>query len=149
MSYAELLKGRVSIPSQIYFITTVTSNRIAYFSDFHLARLTVAEMRRLDEEGYVQSIAWVLMPDHLHWLIQLSEKQGLSKVAQRFKARSAQSLNKSLQRKGAIWQKAYYDHAVRREEDLQEIVDYIIANPLRKGLVSRIEDYPLWDSIYL
>jgi REP element-mobilizing transposase RayT len=149
MPYGNLLKGRVSLSGQIYFVTTVTENRVAYFADFSLARTVIDEMRKLGREGFVQSLAWVLMPDHLHWLLQLGEGKELSKVLRLFKGRSARRINEALQRNGPVWQKAFYDHAVRKEEAIEEIVKYVIANPIRKGLASRIEDYPLWDSIYL
>jgi len=41
------------------------------------------------------------------------------------------------------------DHALRTDENLLNVARYIIANPLRAGLVTRIGDYPLWDSIWL
>ncbi len=107
--------------------------------------MVVTEMRRLDEEGLVRSIAWVLMPEHLHWLMQIGETQELSKVVKLFKARSARQINRTLQRKGSVWQRAYYDHAIRKEENIHEIAKYIIANPLRRGLVSGIEKYSFWD----
>lgn len=149
MPYSELLKGRHSQPSRIYFITTVILNRTPYFTDFNLGRLIVNEMRRLDEEKLVQSIAWVLMPEHLHWLLQLGEEKILSEVIKMFKGRSARALNRSLQRQGPIWQKSYYDHAIRKEEDIQEIARYIVVNPLRRGLVTDIGQYSFWDAIWL
>lgn len=106
-------------------------------------------MRVLHESGAVNSLAWVVMPDHVHWLFQLGETGTLSLVAKSFKARSAQRVNRYLDRQGALWQKAFYDHAVRKEEDIQGIARYIVANPLRAGLAENIGDYPLWDAIWL
>ena len=68
-------------------------------------------MRVLHESGAVSSLAWVVMPDHVHWLFQLGEAQTLSSVVKSFKARSAQRVNRYLNRQGALWQKAFYDHA--------------------------------------
>lgn len=59
------------------------------------------------------------------------------------KGRSAHAIGKP------IWQANYHDHAVRKEEDLKEIARYIVANPLRAKLVSRIGDYSLWDAVWL
>lgn len=44
--------------------------------------------------------------------------------------------------KGKCMQRSFYDHVVRREEDLREIARYILDNPVRRGLVERAEDYP-------
>jgi len=48
-----------------------------------------------------------------------------------------------------LWQKGYFDRALRREEDLKAMARYIVANPLRAGLVEHIGQYPLWDAIWL
>jgi len=150
MPYVDLTKGRYSENGRAYFITTVLAERERrYFGDFSCARLVVAEMRVLHESGAVNSLAWVVMPDHVHWLFQLGETETLSSVAKSFKARSAQRVNRYLDRQGALWQKAFYDHAVRKEEDIQGIARYIVANPLRAGLAENIGDYPLWDAIWL
>ncbi len=89
------------------------------------------------------------MPDHAHWLIQLGEKDTLSQVINRIKSSSARLANHSLDRQGKLWQAAYYDHAVRAEEDLRNMARYIVANPLRAGLVQRIHDYPFWNAVWV
>ena len=150
MSYKNLLKGRHSETGRIYFITTILANREArIFNDLVCGRKVVLEMKRLHDENQVNSLAWVIMPDHLHWLFQLEDQQQLSNILQLFKGRSARSINIHLQRKGSIWQKAYYDHALRKEEDIKQVARYIIANPLRSGLVNEINNYSLWDACWL
>jgi REP element-mobilizing transposase RayT len=150
MPYDDLRIGRYSETNRLYFVTTVINNRNdAIFRDFFCARLVVNEMRYLHKSGKVGSIAWVIMPDHLHWLFQLKEQDSLPNVMKQLKARSAQNINQYLNKTGAVWQRAYYDHALRKEEDIKEVSRYIVANPLRAGLVSYINDYPLWDAIWL
>ena len=146
MPYDDLRKGRFSQSSYVYSVTTVTMGRAPLFSDIRCGRLVVAEMRRLHDETVLESLAWVLMPDHLHWLFQLGETANLSGAMKLFKARSARTLNQYLHKSGSIWQKAYYDHALRHDEDLRTTADYIIANPVRAGLVSNIGEYSLWDT---
>jgi hypothetical protein len=51
-------------------------------------------------------------------------------------------------RPGPVWQPGYHDHALRREEDLVTVSRYLVANPLRAGLVAYIGNYPLWDAIW-
>jgi len=149
MTYQNLTKGRVSLPWQEYHITTVTWNRQTWFADFHVARIVIAEMRRIHDTKILSSLAWVLMPDHLHWLFQLNDNATLSATINLFKGRSSRAVNQFLGRNGNVWQRAFYDHAIRKEEDLQAIARYIVGNPLRKGLVDRIGDYPYWDAIWL
>lgn len=106
-------------------------------------------MRTLQESGAVNSFAWVVMPDHVHWLFQLGDEKNLSKVIQAFKPRSAHRVNKCLNRQEPLWQKSFHDHAIREEEDIKQIARYIVANPLRAKLVEAIDDYPLWDAAWL
>lgn len=150
MPYDDLRKGRFSEQRRAYFITTVLHERERrYFADFFCARCVVKEMRVLHDAAAVNSLAWVVMPDHIHWLFQLGDSMGLSAVVKRFKACSAHQVNRYLGRQGAVWQKGFYDHALREGEALQDIARYIVANPLRAGLVAHIGDYPLWDAVWL
>jgi putative transposase len=66
-----------------------------------------------------------------------------------FKGRTALRVNRRLGRVGPRWQKTYYDHALRAEEDLRAQARYIVANPLRAGLVTDIGQYPHWDAVWL
>ena len=145
----DLLKGRVSRTGQIYHITTTTEGRRPLFRDFDCARLVISEMRRLEEQNLLHSIAWVLMPDHLHWLIQLQGPISMSTIIKVLKGRSARQLGFCLNGNQAIWQKGFHDHALRREEDIRKVARYIVANPLRAGLVEQIGDYPFWDAQWL
>lgn len=58
-------------------------------------------------------------------------------------------VNKLLGRKGAVWQEGYHDHAVRSEEDLRKLARYVVANPVRAGLVERLGNYSLRDACWL
>ncbi|MDO8465428.1 MAG: transposase [Gallionella sp.] len=150
MSYDDLRKGRYSEQQRAYFVTTVLVKREQrYFADFSCARCVVAEMRALHDDEAVCSLAWVVMPDHVHWLFHLGEHMDLSAAIKRFKACSARRVNGYLNRQGALWQKSFYDHALRKDEDIRGVARYIVANPLRAGLVEHVGDYPLWDAIWL
>ena len=143
-----LRTGRYSAPGQIYLVTTVVQNREPVFTDFLQGRLVVDALRKAQEEELVLSLAWVVMPDHFHWLIELKHS-ALPYVMARTKSRITFALNRSIGRDGSLWQHGFHDRAIRREEDLQTVARYIVANPLRAGLVERIGDYPLWDAVWL
>ncbi|MDP1610436.1 MAG: transposase [Sulfuritalea sp.] len=148
MSYDNLRKGRCSLPGQFYLVTTVTADRQPLFADFFTARRVIAELRRTHDRGAAASMAWVLMPDHLHWLFQLGEGFTLSKVVQSFKGRSAREI-RQLGEHREIWQRGYHDHALRAEEEVQGVARYLVTNPLRAGLVMRVGDYPHWDAVWM
>jgi len=143
-----LRRGRFCETGRAYLVTSVVENRRPVFADWRIGRLLVAQLRAEHEAGRVQSLAWVVMPDHLHWLLTLEEGT-LGALMQRVKSRSAITVNAALQCRDRFWQKGYHDHAARAEEDLHDMARYVVANPLRARLVTRLHDYPLWDAAWL
>ena len=148
MGWDELRKGRFSEPGRAYHVTTVVADRRPVFRDLRLGRILVREMMRLEDERAVASLAFVVMPDHLHWLFTLRDRIPLSEVIGRLKGRSSRLLAIETGHR-PFWQRAFYDHAIRGDEDLRAVARYLVANPLRRNLVERVADYPLWDAIWL
>ena len=147
--HAALRRARRSTPSQIYHVTVVTAGRIPIFLDFDVARVAARGHHDRACLGDSTMLAWVLMPDHAHWLLQLGENDTLEKVVTRIKCSTARSTNKVLGRRGAVWGRAFHEHALRDERDLLATARYLVANPLRAGLVTRLGDYPFWNSVWL
>lgn len=145
---SNLRRGRHSEPERLYLLTTTLLQRRPLFSDFRLARLLITELRAAHEQQQVTSLAWVVMPDHLHWLIQL-QTTSLDELMRYIKSNSARQINQRLGTQGPIWQPGYHDRALRQDENLQSAARYIVVNPLRAGLVKRVGDYPLWDAVWL
>ena len=138
-----LRRGRSSQAGQIYHIIITTLDRQPIFNELAAARTLVTQLRQAETDEFAQTLAFVIMPDHLHWLMQLDKQQNLSSVVRGIKAKTSHQVGR------AIWQSGFYDHALRKEEDIQQIARYIIANPLRAGIVSNIGDYPHWHAIWL
>jgi len=87
------------------------------------------------------------MPDHWHGLVQLGERDSLSLVMNRFKAFTARRLHCT--QTGVVWDRGFHDRALRQEEDIRSVARYIVANPMRAGLVKTVLDYPYWNCIWL
>ena len=143
-----LRRGRYSEAGRAYLVTAVVYQRRPVFTNFNLGRLLVAELKHAHDLGLVASLAWVIMPDHFHWLFELRDAS-LPQVMRRVKSRSTLKINRASGTQGAFWQSGYHDRAARAEEDLIQIARYIIGNPLRAGLVEQVGDYPLWDAAWL
>jgi len=88
-------------------------------------------------------LAFVVMPDHLHWLMQLGESAALSQSVRGIKSITTHRLGQQ------VFQRGYHDHAVRREEDIKSLARYVIANPVRAGLSYSVGSYPHWDAAWL
>jgi len=140
--------GRYAESNRIYLLTTNTLHREPVFEDFHLGRLVIEQFRMAQAQCWVDSLAWVVMPDHFHWLIEL-QQCSLSQLMQKTKSLSTRAVNRFAGRKGSLWQQGYHDRALRRDEDLVKLARYVVANPLRAGLVEKLGDYPLWDAIWV
>lgn len=102
-----------------------------------------SEINACESSGMLESVAWVAMPDHLHWLFQL-HTGSLGRCMQAFKSCSARAIRRVIGDDGPIWQPGYYDHRLRNHGEVILQSKYIVANPLRAGLARRIEDYPHW-----
>jgi REP element-mobilizing transposase RayT len=122
--------GRYSEAGRIYLITTVTAARRPVFEDFTNARKLIQLLREIEQHELAETLAFVVMPDHLHWLMALGKLRELSSVVGTLKSLSTRRLC------GPVWQPGFHDHAVRKNEDLPALARYIVANPLRAGLVS-------------
>lgn len=145
-----LRKARISIPNQIYLVTAVTQSRRPVFQNFTHARILIQTLHFQDMQNNCQTLAFVIMPDHFHWLLTLKSLPGISRIMQSVKRHSARQINLNTGNTNrALWQNGFHDHAIRKEEDLKSIARYIVANPLRAGLVERISDYPHWDTIWI
>ena len=94
-----------------------------------------------------ECLAWVLMPDHVHVLLRFDDRD-LSKVVASVRSRLTRAF-RAEGRTSPLWQRAFQDRALRHDEDLRTVARYIVANPLRAGLVAHVCDYPYWNAIWL
>ena len=138
-----LRKGRVSLPNHAYLVTIVAASRKPVFTSFIAARAAVRCFHDKDVVRHAQTLAFVVMPDHIHWLLQLEENGSLSESVRVYKAKVSLILQQR------IWQRGFHDSALRDEDNVRDIARYIIANPLRAGLVESIGEYSHWDAIWL
>lgn len=144
-----LRKGRASVVGETYLLTVTTVRREPLFADFPKACCIARCFESRVCLGENQLLAWVLMPDHAHWSLQLGEGERLETSVGRLKAVSARQLNRLSGRRGPVWTSAFHDHALRNEEEVLPTARYIVANPMRAGLVRRVGDYPFWNAQWL
>ncbi|MDI1360812.1 transposase [Methylotenera sp.] len=88
----DLRKGRYSQTNQIYHITTTTKNRRPIFSDFASARKLIGTIRKSDDLNFTKTIAFVIMPDHMHWLMQLENHATQQRIIRSMKSQSAKAI---------------------------------------------------------
>ncbi|MGR6874140.1 REP-associated tyrosine transposase [Pseudomonas sp. HK3] len=140
--YSALKKGRYSQIGFVYHLVMSTIDREPVFNNFDHARCIIRIIKADEDLGFTKTLSFVVMPDHIHWLVTL-EKGDISQAVQRVKSLFTKysGLN--------VWNVGFYDHAIRTDEALIDVARYIVANPLRAGLCESIKEYPYWDSVWL
>jgi REP element-mobilizing transposase RayT len=98
-------------------------------------------LRYFDGDRY-RLLAWVIMPNHVHVLIEQIEGYRLSDVVHAWKSYTANRINKIVGQNGALWAPDYFDRFIRNEGHYASAVSYIECNPLKAGLIPRAEDWP-------
>ena len=129
-----------------YFVTICSYDREAFFGD------VVNDQMRLNPAGQAMEDLWVdiprqfnqvkldafvIMPNHIHGIIILEGGITLSRVVQAFKSIATHAYVQGVHQHGwkkfdqHLWQRSFYDHVVRNQEDLLRIQEYILNNPLQ------------------
>ena len=127
-----------------YFVTICTYRRHCLFSRIEtgtsrlstLGRIVVAEWQRTGTMHRGLSLdAFVVMPDHFHAVVLLDgevrDRPPLGVVINRFKAAVTRRARRLENGASEVWQRGYYDHVIRNDQDLEAIREYIRANPER------------------
>ncbi|HEX4158943.1 MAG TPA: transposase [Rhizomicrobium sp.] len=104
------------------------------------AALVQAALQYFDGERY-RLLAWAIMPNHVHVLVEQLDGFPLAGVVQGWKSFSAREINNRRGAKGAVWAPDYYDRYIRNGLHLTNAIAYIENNPVKAGLVSRAEDW--------
>jgi putative transposase len=138
-----LRKGRTSIKNQHYLLTTKVLDRKPVFNRENAAAVVLNSLRWLENQEKIILDAAVVMVDHLHFVAGLINSS-LATIMRSLKSHTAKKINILMERDGPFWQPQYHDHAVRMDEDLNEVVLYTLHNPVRAGLVKDFRDYPYW-----
>ena len=133
----------------MYLVTFATAGRARHFSEWEVAADACREMTSRAVWSESRLMAWVLMPDHWHGLVQLGWDETLGGCIGMLKGRSARNLRRAHPRLAPVWAPAYQDRAVRSEEALAAAARYLVWNPVRAGLVARVSEYPYWDAQWL
>jgi putative transposase len=146
-------RQRIRLDPEIYrtpglpcFVTIATRGKRAIFSDGNLTGDFVALVKGACKQNNIPLYAYCMMPDHAHFLLSVSETKGIIEFVREIKGLSTR-LAWQHGYKGAIWQRSFYDHFLRRDEDCMVVARYIIGNPVRSGIVERGEDYPFSGSL--
>ena len=121
-------------------VITGTKNKVEVFKNPGFCEIAKEQLWKISQQE-IAIIAWCLMPDHLHILFY-PEKQpvNVNAAVHRIKGVIAKIINEKYL-VGDIWQRGFYDRVLRKADDLTVVSEYIICNPVRKGIVKDHKKY--------
>ena len=123
---------------QPFSITICTYNNIPLLKGF--GGLIFQEIMKGSLRQKSDLMAVCVMPDHIHLLLAPISENIVDLIG-RWKSYTSHLIwNEGYT--GMVWQRSFYDHALRKDEDLLKVAEYIVYNPVRKGLVEDWRDYP-------
>jgi putative transposase len=128
-----------------YFVTICTKDQQSVFVDAKIISEQIKILNSCCEKSNFSVWTYCFMPDHLHLLLIGEENSDLVKFIRTYKQLSGYGYKKTTGKN--LWQKSFYDHILRKEENVPEVIKYILENPVRKGLVEYFADYPFSGSL--
>ncbi|MBN1445644.1 MAG: transposase [Candidatus Omnitrophica bacterium] len=150
MEHPEEKNHRLSKDNYIGFVrvtfTLCEKNKKAIFIEPSLIQIFAEILRNCCDKYNTKNWIYVFMPDHLHFILEgISEKSNLWECVVSFKQKTGYWFSKEM--KTAEWQKDFYDHIHRNDEDLIKHIKYLAENPVRQGLFDTWEKYPYTGSL--
>jgi putative transposase len=129
-----------------YSLTICAHKRTRVFVNRDAVDLVVLQLTQTADRSAFAVIAYCFMPDHLHLLVEaLSDKADLGEFVRVFKQRSAFHWKAAFG--DQLWQRSYFEHVLRDNESPVKAARYLLANPLRAGMVTAVEDHPFLGSM--
>ncbi len=135
--YIFMLQNHHLLENYTVLITTNSKNRIPVFQNSTCALEAIETLYRVQELHPFFLYAFVIMPDHCHFLMKVTEGETLSRVMRVFKGGVSHNIGR-----GPIWQSKFDAKPLNNSETG---IWYIHQNPVKAGLVEHAEDYP-WSS---
>jgi REP-associated tyrosine transposase len=144
---------RYYLPGGSYFFTIVTHGRHPWFANPAHVTLLRSALRQVKLRWPFEFVAGVILPEHLHfiWTLPIGDTFYSRRIS-RMKALFSQSLPSSTaaavgssrfkHRERAVWQRRFWEHTLRDEDDLKRHLDYLHYNPVKHGLASCPHSWP-------
>jgi REP element-mobilizing transposase RayT len=117
-----------------------------WLRDERIAALVENALLHFDGQRY-RLIAWCIMPNHVHALVETCENCPLDRIVHSWKSYTAHEANQILRRSGDFWFREYFDRYIRDDRHFAKAVQYIEQNPMKAELVFAREDWR-WSSAW-
>jgi len=129
-------------PSRIFFATTKTSMGKQLLQSERNAGLLIDVLRSLVAEKEFMLHDFVIMPDHIHLLVEVENDMTNEKAMQLVKGRFSHRMSHELGYKGEVWQRGFTEVQVLNQQNFEIHRAYIAENPVKAGLAASATEYP-------
>lgn len=136
---------RIVLPGYPHHVVHRGHNRRTVFQTIGDYSSYIDSLHELKRQYDVKLLAYCLMPNHAHLLLEPGSTDGLGRLMKRLAGRHTARLNQRERRSGALWEGRYYSSLVARDSYLLECCRYIDLNPVRASLTTSPEAYR-WSS---
>ena len=133
--------ARCSLPGLTYHVTFRMRTADALCSD-EARQVMIESLHHAAGDNWCEFFGFVVMPDHVHLVLRLGETKGLGDLVASLKKWTARRINDLAKGNGNLWQDGFHEHAVRTDEDLRRILEYVAWNPVKAGLARELGEYP-------
>ena len=132
-----------SDPGHVCSVTICTQRNLPVFGNGEFGKACVQILLEYSSKKGIPVFAYCFMPDHVHLLLSAGKSCSIPSFIGGFKSLCAGVGWTRFNLEKSFWQKRYYDHFLRKEEDVGVVIRYVLDNPVRKSLVEDWRDYPL------
>jgi putative transposase len=129
-------------PARTFFVTTKTAMGMRILQSERNAALLIDVLRSLVAEHRFELHDFVVMPDHVHLLLTVSDGMTIEKAMQLVKGRFSHRLSHEFGYKGAVWQRGFAEEQTMNRKSIEAYRRYIAENPLKAGLAAAVDEYP-------
>jgi putative transposase len=148
---------RWMMPGETYFFTVVTFNRRRIFEDERAVAILGDAMRSVRQDAPFHTVAMVVLPEHLHCIWNLPRGDAdfsmrWRRIKREFTVRYRAEIGghpdddisplRRARRERGVWQRRFWEHVVRGEDELEGLCDYIHYNPVKHGHASSPLGWP-------
>ena len=123
-----------------YFVTFRTKQKELSIEEQKLVLKHIID----GNEKFYELISVVVMPDHVHILLKQIGRYGITQIMKGIKGVSARQLNLKRGTSGSIWKDEYFDRIVRDQDELDEKINYMLNNPVKREITENPWDYHGW-----
>ena len=130
-----------TVPGTVWHVTIGTLGRRPVLCESSVAEAVIESIGFQCAKAKSDLLMYCVMPEHLHLVIGIGDESDLISILHDFKSYTTTFWRKRTGQ-DKFWQESFYDHGVRHSERMEDLIEYVVKNPVEEGLVTDWREYP-------